>query len=279
MNFPNRLLVCSVLTFMQIVKVNSADREALLREELLLLIATKQKQLTGLTEKVENLKLELLAVKRLFERRVGQLYLRLNELELEIIKLRNLLAKINNGRDREQATAEVELEFASASADFYEAYQEYAQAEKVTAETDLPPTDALKAVWRKLVTLYHPDLVQEDSLKKQYTELMKKINHAFRTGDLNALQQIAQQADTGVVKNSIEMLNNQAKMLLKAIRGLQKDWRELKQSEWHDWKLQIANGQAEGVDVLSDLETQLKHEIAAKEMLVKQLEVNLKGKT
>lgn len=257
---------------MNIIKLDKTDADMRLRLQLLAEIGKRQKQLGLLSEKVEQLKLDLLSVKHLFDQRVGKLYLRLNELELNILKLRQVLNKLKNGNSREQADSEVELEFAQATQDFESQYSTYTKEQaEAKAEPDFVPTEELKTLWRRLVTQYHPDLVQEESLKKQYTEIMKRINKAFKEGDVVALQQIAQQADQPVEPDSIVQLKDQLKRLHKAVRTLQKEQKELKMSEWYEWKTQLEIAQGEERDVFQDLAEQLESEIQSKETIFEHL--------
>src|SRR5665647_2686843 len=49
-----------------------------------------QKELLTLTDKLESLKIDLLIIKQEYSIRIGRIYLKINELDLEILKLKKI---------------------------------------------------------------------------------------------------------------------------------------------------------------------------------------------
>lgn len=84
-------------------------------------------------------------------------------------------------QDHDQARAETERDYAEAAA-------EAAERQPLSAEDE----QALKAIYRKLVGLYHPDrYAQEPEKQAIYARLMQEINQARDRGDIARLREIA----------------------------------------------------------------------------------------
>jgi DNA polymerase-3 subunit epsilon len=84
-------------------------------------------------------------------------------------------------RDHDQARAETERDYAEAAA-------EAAERQPLSAADE----QALKAIYRKLVGLYHPDrYAQEPEKQAIYARLMQEINQARDRGDIARLREIA----------------------------------------------------------------------------------------
>ena len=92
----------------KIIKTNSALDEPLEKRELEKSISEKEKKLNELIEKIEQLKIDLTAVKQEYDVKVGRLYLKLDELDLEILKFKKIEDLINKGFSFEEAQKIVE---------------------------------------------------------------------------------------------------------------------------------------------------------------------------
>ena len=79
----------------------------------------------------------------------------------------------------------------------------------------------LKALWKKLVKLFHPDRIFDDPEKREtYKKLTQAINHAKDTGDLDTLREIAADPDSYIRKQgwaSVELADEKE---IKALRRL-----------------------------------------------------------
>jgi len=75
---------------MKIIKNDTSLGELTETQELKRLILEKEKLLVIILEKVERLKIELSAIKQEYDIKIGRLYLRLDEIDLEILKFKKI---------------------------------------------------------------------------------------------------------------------------------------------------------------------------------------------
>ena len=87
---------------------------------------------------------------------------------------------------------EVSEEFQQADADSKREYESTAAALGKKRELSTAEESELKAVWKQLVKLFHPDKFFEDAEKRDsHEKLTQAINHAKDTGDIETLREIA----------------------------------------------------------------------------------------
>lgn len=60
-----------------------------------------------------------------------------------------------------------------------------------------PPTDALKAAYRRLARRFHPDLARSEDERLESSRMMVRINSLYRDGELERLASLAEQAKGG----------------------------------------------------------------------------------
>jgi hypothetical protein len=139
-------------------------------------------RLAELETEYATLEAELAAFHPEYLRRVGVVMARANELEAKIL---TRLAK-------ETGTP----------ADAWAAYNASEEARKTTAEAKaIPepggpvPTGDLKALFRDAAKRMHPDLASDDRARRHAEAFMKRLNHAYRTGDAGAIGDLVRQWD------------------------------------------------------------------------------------
>jgi hypothetical protein len=159
-------------------------------ERLQSLIASAQAELAKLEaasssekHKVGVLRATLFGLLRLhYERR--------DRLRLAVEYRRTFADKLKGAGSQE--ADKVREQFAEAEEETRREYESTAAA--FAKKRELAPTEELelKALWKKLVKLFHPDTISADAAKRDtYQKLTQTINHAKDTGDLNTLREIA----------------------------------------------------------------------------------------
>lgn len=170
------------------------------RESLKELIGYSRARLAQLESEFTDEKASVDAINATLFRLVRAEYQRRDNLKL-IVNYRRLFRDtlVSSGdEDAEQVSAEYKN--AQDASD-----REYADADKLTGEkvnlTDEEQAE-IKQLWKKLVRLYHPDLFQNDPVKKAtYEKLIQAINEARDKGDVEALREIANDPDGYIAKN------------------------------------------------------------------------------
>ncbi|NCA89996.1 MAG: exonuclease [Gammaproteobacteria bacterium] len=113
-------------------------------------------------------------------------------------------------RDHDQARAETEWDYAKATA-------EAADRQALSAEDE----KALKAIYRKLVGLYHPDrYAQEPDKQAIYARLMQEINQARDRGDIARLREIANDPNGFLLRQGLSGLDLSDDAELAKLRSL-----------------------------------------------------------
>lgn len=235
------------------------------KEKLEKELQKKKKQLIDLNETLESLKMELLRIKHEYDRRIGLLYIQINELDLQIIKIKRILDLIHDGKTREEAQKQVDERFKQQEEEIYDEYQEFNEEEQIIQkqeEMNKKSHEDIKKIWRKLVARFHPDLVQDAALKKKYELLMIRINKAYRAGDILTLQSIdAESQIEEKNQTNMDAIRNQISDIENAIKTIKKEMKFLRKSEWFEWKTSIDKAKEEGQDLLQELEDKLVKDI------------------
>lgn len=239
------------------------------KRELERAILLKEKKLNALIDEVEQLKIDLIVVKQEYDVRVGRIYLKLDELDLEIIKFSKIADLISGGLSFEEALKVVEETLKKKREQIEEEYNRLDEDEKdIEHHRDLSEEDRseLKKLWRKLAHKYHPDKTNGNE------EMMKKINKAYVEGDLEALQVIDRdEAGEDVEVTTIEALKNKLAALEGSINKISKEFKQLERSEWYLLKENIEKAKKQKRDILNELADKILTEILNKEHQVTEL--------
>lgn len=253
----------------KIIKSNTAIDEPLEKRELEKAISEKEKTLNELIEEIEQLKIDLTAVKQEYDVKVGRLYLKLDELDLEILKFKKIEDLINKGFSFEEAQKIVEETLKKRREQIEEEYKKLNEEEKeVESRKNISAEEKeeLKKLWRKLAHKYHPDKFGGDE------EMMKKINKAYAEGDLETLRAIDQNgAGDGIETYTIEALKNKLAGIEISIKKIHQEYELLKKSEWFILKENIEKAKKHDRDILSELADKVLSDIAKKENQVGEL--------
>ena len=182
----------------------------------------------------------------------GEIFKNLREISQErdrlrlIVKFRKkLLENHLNSKDNEMA--KIQRDFRSADEANHKAYNEAEKSAFKNKALTEEEQNELRLLWKKLVKLFHPDLVHDDPEKsKTFHNLTQAINHAKSNDDLETLREIAEDPNGFIQKKGwasvdleyiedIERLKAQLEMIEKQIEEVLSATRDLKDSE--DYKL------------------------------------------
>lgn len=247
----------------KIIKSNTSLDEPLEKRELEKNISEKEKVLDKLIDKIEQLKINLTTIKQEYEIKVGRLYLKLDEVDLEILKFKKIEDLINKGFTFEEARNLAEETLKTKREQIEEEYKKLDEEEKdIESRKDISEEDKieLKKLWRKLAHKYHPDKANGNE------EMMKKINKAYSEDDLETLRSIDQnEIDADIEVKTIEALKNKLVGLEKSIKKINHEFKQLKRSEWYILKENIEKAGKQKRDILSELADKVLTDIAKKE--------------
>ncbi len=234
------------------------------RKRLLLVIQNKKKTLLQLSAAYETLKNDLDLIQREYYMRVGSLLNRDNELDLEIIKLKNLLACMKLGMTYREAVESLKDAYYSES-DYAETFtDESFVAADFKEETD-NKKELLRALWKKIVTKFHPDLTVDPEEKKRREAIMKQVNKAYADGNQVLLEELYK---TNHIATSTELSVKDLEQMIVQIENsiikVKKETFDLKKTEWYGWKTKMKKAKKVGTDIFRDLEHALLDDIVKK---------------
>jgi hypothetical protein len=265
---------------MSLRKISSTEDRA--KAQLHKSILSKRKTLTTWLTKNEMLRVELEMVKQEYDVRVGSLYLKDNQLDLEIIKYRNIKSLMEQGISFEKAVEalqetyyaeQLEMEQEAERMRFEEVI--FHKREEITDESLLLD---IKKLWKQLITKFHADLVQDPEEKMRRNEIMKQINLAYEEQDIDKLKRI--EHDEYVSSPHENSIENLEKMLVNIENDIIHQihfYHEQRMSEWYSWKKRIAYAKKKSVDVFKDIERKLLDDIVKKYEIVNQLKRETEG--
>ena len=255
----------------KLVTTNNSIEESAEKKILRQKVQELKNELLILTEKVEQLKIDLVVVKQEYDIRIGRLYLRMDELDLEILKFKKVEDLLKRNFSLEEAKKIVEETLKAKQKIIDEEYAKLNEEEEIIEKRKNIPEnekEELKKLWRRLAHKYHPDLARNEEDRKKFEEIMKKINKAYADGDLEALKAIEQEHIEDSDSISAELLKTKLQDIENAIVRLEKEYSVLKKSEWQVWKNNIDEAKKQGRDLLLELEQKLLDDISAKEIIL-----------
>ncbi len=236
-------------------------------------ISEKKNRLIELTHIVEQLKIDLSLIRQEYNIKIGRLYLKLDQLDLEISKLTKIRKLMDEGYSLKEAKSHVDEETRSEQEKIDQ------ENEKINEEQEKKENiqglseeemNQLKSLYKDLVKKFHPDLVFDEAEKKKRQEIMKAINKAYREHDLAELKRIAsKQVISEGQEDSIEVMQSLLKDIVSSVEKLQQEYKSLQESEWYQWMIRIKN--AKGRDLFQELEEKILDDISKKAMTLSKL--------
>ena len=236
-------------------------------------ITSLTNKLIQITEKVELLKIELFTIKQEYDRKIGILYLRLDEINLKILYFKKIEDLLNNDYSFEEAKKLVQEKLKLKEDKIKEEYQkihneESEEAQKKVIDLSKEEMQKLKKLWRKLAHKYHPDLATNDDEREKFDLIMKSLNKAYQNKDIHQLNKIEQENITTSQSLSVETLIVNRNNIKASIIRMVKEYAELKKSEWNIWKININQANKQGRDLFFELEQKLYNDILEKENIL-----------
>ncbi len=250
------------------------------RKQLLVSIKRKRAELKQLVIKVETLKINLQIAKTEYMVRVGSLFLKDNQLDLEIIRYRNILSLMTKGLTYEEAAEKVSQTYYSQQIKLDAEKQKIEQEQSILKKRDKKfnePNNDINKLWKKLISKFHPDLVQDNGEKLKRDKIMKQINRAYQEGDYDNLVKIDSE-NLPQIDNTIDDLE---KILVSLVNEIEQQiiaCVALKLSEWFGWMEKINKAKKKNLNIFADTEKRLLNDISAKFGLLKSLKAHIQEK-
>jgi DNA polymerase-3 subunit epsilon len=188
-------------------------------QELRKLVATAQERLAEVEAafSIEKRKVDALRAK-LFEKLRAD-YERRDRLRLVVRYRKSFIEKLLRGGDEE--AAQVREQFRRAEAETRHEYESAAAELAKKKELSAAEEKELKALWKDLVKLYHPDRFQDDPEKQEtFQKLTQAINQAKDKGDLDTLREIAADPDAFIRKQGWASVELAEEKEINALRRL-----------------------------------------------------------
>lgn len=253
--------------------ITPEDQQKIILQEL---VKKNKSKLVKIVTKCEMLRVELDMVRQEYSVRVGQLFHKSNQQDLDIIYYRNLIQLMNDGKTYDEAVEELDNTYYAQQRKLEEEKEQMRRAQEIyekRQQSEIQPEDKnIKNLWKQLVSRFHPDLVQDEKEKKRREEIMKQLNQAYEEQDMDALKNMENDAHVeNIALSTIEKLTQILEETENQIIEQEAIYQELRESEWYRWKINIARAKKRKKDIFLDLEQTLLDEIVRKMDTVNEL--------
>src|SRR5579872_6176564 len=233
-----------VLRYARIAKImekslkTTISRDEKKRQSLIKLVEKKTRMLEELMTKVEDLKIELELISHEYNVRIGGLLLKDNQLDLEILQLKNLQELMRGGMTYQKAMEYEEDAFYSETIRMQQEQEKLNEEKKMLddiQDVSDEVKESIRVIWKKLIRQFHPDLVTDPLEKTHREEIVKKINKAYSENNLEALMQFEVTQDIGSIGElSLSQLEENLEKVEQAILDTQGDLAVLEKSTWYE---------------------------------------------
>jgi len=242
-------------------------------------INAKRAIIANLSEEIAILKRDLSSFEAEYHAKVGMLYVRLDELELELreydkrIKLLKS-RKIDNLVDLEKVIEEqfqkdkVKIDKEKEEA---EQYSEKYEAVKEKPKIDEESEKKLKSLYRELAKKYHPDMARTPAEKERHNKIMAEINQAYNDKNFGKMEELAmrlkipKETFAETLEEEIERLQRESQKLDGIISRLEDELVAIKSSDTYKLKMRVDESNAQGRDLLKEIEDNWKAKIKQRE--------------
>jgi hypothetical protein len=269
------------MTHTQLTILPKSDEDKSNKSLLHKSILRKRAYLKTLVVKTETLKVKLDLVKQEYMVKIGSLVLKDSHLDLEIIHLRNIFSLVEEGLTYEEAIKQLEQTFYADQLRMEQEQEKMRYEEKIFQKRMEERSEQLiadtKKLWKSLIAVFHPDLVQESVEKQRRTEIMKQINSAYSEGDYSALVRIENEFTINH-QTAIPKLEDVLIQLENEILHQEQLFKDLQDSEWYRWELRITKTKKPLEDIFASVERTLISDILAKIEIIKSLKQQLNTK-
>ncbi|MBP9719110.1 MAG: hypothetical protein KBD46_01465 [Candidatus Levybacteria bacterium] len=245
---------------------------AKLKKSLIQTIEKKRNILLSITAKVEMLRLDLDIIKREYHVRIGRLYLKDDQLDLEIIRYKNIKSLLESGMSYDKAIEKINEQYYAEKKLFDFRDEEIAYDEKLLSmrkDVEESTQEDIKKLWKKLLFQLHPDLTKNPEEKKQREGIMRKINDAYAQNDFDTLKTIENQhTEEDFAIASVERLEQRIAELEDAAITQEIEYQTLLSSEWYMWRKKSQAAQKKNSDIFKELEEKLLEDVTRKIYIV-----------
>lgn len=231
-------------------------------------LGKKQAELANLENVLAELELELATVRselRIFEHRynqkVGVLYAELDALEAQIAELEFSFNPDDFAAQQSAKQAQEKAEESAAEAN---------RTNSLPDKQNFKPADTLKKLYREVAKLVHPDLANDEADRIRRHSIMAKVNAAYENSDEAELQNILDEwkagndADAGAaIEIRLIRLIRKIALVEDRITAIEIELEGLRTSELFTLYTKVANAEAEGRDLLSDMASSVRVKISA----------------
>lgn len=249
-----------------------ANEEYAIKKSLHKTLEKNRKTLLLITAKVEMLKMDLDIIKREYHIRIGKLYLKDDQLDLEMIRFRNIKSFLEQGLSYGDAIKKINEQYYADKKRFDFRDEEIKNDELFFAKrknVEEAIKNDIKKLWKKLLFQLHPDLTKNKEEKKQREKIMKKINDAYAQNDFETLKIIENQHTVENLENAtIAILEQRIEEIQDSIITLEIEYTTLKTSEWYMWRKKSLAAREKNIDIFKELEENLLEDIARKIKIV-----------
>jgi hypothetical protein len=204
-----------------------------------------------------DLRTQLRSFEGRYLRQVGVLYAELDDWNARIVEL-------EASRDNSSATRQRAEEARKHADETHEAT--HGEASKTQ---DFKPSPDLRNLFRDVAKRIHPDFARDDADQQRRTRLMAQANDAYSRGDAEALQRILDDYDESSesvqgegIGTELVRIIRQIHQARKNIAAIEQELTNLRASEIAQLKHDAEAAQQEGRDLLMELATSLRKQVA-----------------
>jgi hypothetical protein len=234
--------------------------------ELQAAISARQERVAELELELFDMRAEVAAFEQEMEDRLGLLKRHIERLEKQIEEARRQAARRAQWGDRADSPDVPE--------DVVEQFRKtWTRSEKPEQPIPKKPVneatkEELKSIYRQLAKRFHPDLVTDPEEKKWREVQMARVNQAYSESDVAALLSFEENEEWTPIpsrksqEDEITALSAEVKRLDGVIDDLERELRELINSETVKWMLDVSVARKAGQDLLRAVEKELMERIA-----------------
>ena len=255
-------------------------------------LSEKEKEVSELLIQIQDTKITINVFLGEYNSIVGLLYVKLDKLKLKIKEYR-LRVELAEGKrvsreDLKVIEDEVDETFSQErhkvddlEGEAFESSEEYRK--HLEEEKEYPLDDEVqqecKTLYLKLARKFHPDMAKDDKQRKEFHEIIVKINEAYKNGDLETLKKYMKQVEREekiakeTPEEKIVRLKKDYEIILGIIAKLYMEMEDLKANESYKLKEKVDQAKKKGRNLLQELATNIKEEITENQMLLNELVV------
>jgi ElaB/YqjD/DUF883 family membrane-anchored ribosome-binding protein len=194
--------------------------------------------------------------------RVGSKYVEIDQLQAQLDRLYASRQPSNDNAKKTADASRERAEHSSREAD------DFRITSKKT-ESRFEPSQELKALYRELAKLVHPDLALDQEEKQRRHKLMQEVNDAYQAGDLKRLRDILasekmspERVKGDDIGSSLVKIIRKIAQIDKRIEEVLSNIAELAKSDMYLLRERVKAEREKGKDILEQLATTLDHKIS-----------------